>query len=134
MGNGPAKEEVPKAKARFPLSKCAGSTESIRSTANISTTSGCKICVMGESQCGKSSVVNWLARKPFVPEHHTTVGAEQTDAVIMSGGHTWKIQLWDSAGLDQFRINNGIFYEGASALVIVVPFHALPVCASIAAT
>eukprot|EP00658_Telonema_sp_P-2_P006668 TRINITY_DN12522_c0_g1_i4.p1 TRINITY_DN12522_c0_g1~~TRINITY_DN12522_c0_g1_i4.p1 ORF type:complete len:219 (-),score=50.98 TRINITY_DN12522_c0_g1_i4:218-874(-) len=124
MGNSPAASpKKPHDAKGFRVSSALGSTDRIRDTRTLrdkGNASFCKVCVIGESKVGKTSLVNWLAHKPFDPKWQATVGVEQVCTTLTVEQHAWKLQLWDSAGIERYRINIATFFEDAAAAIVVV--------------
>eukprot|EP00656_Telonema_subtile_P014410 TRINITY_DN17385_c0_g1_i1.p1 TRINITY_DN17385_c0_g1~~TRINITY_DN17385_c0_g1_i1.p1 ORF type:complete len:219 (+),score=55.42 TRINITY_DN17385_c0_g1_i1:174-830(+) len=124
MGNAPTtpkKTKDERSSSGFRVSTAVGATDRIVAASTRGNASFCKVCVVGESQTGKTSVANWLARKPFESTWKPTVGVDHVNTTLTSGDqHAWKVQLWDSAGVEKYRINTATFYEGAGAAIVVV--------------
>ena len=74
-----------------------------------------KVVLIGDSMAGKSSILHRLTKGVFLRDYRSTVG---------TGCGSWKsnnvnLQIWDTAGQEQYRSLGKIFYQGAEAAVVV---------------
>lgn len=62
-----------------------------------------KILIVGDTNVGKTSIIQRFTKKPFLPNQAPTVGCDfATQVFKTSNGISMKIQLWDIAGLNVF--------------------------------
>lgn len=81
-----------------------------------------KICVLGSSGVGKTSLLHRYVKGTFNPaDIASTVGASfLTKRVLdVDSGTTVRLQLWDTAGQERFRAISRLYYRGASAVLLV---------------
>jgi len=64
----------------------------------------CKFIIAGDSNVGKSSILVRLTEDRFIMDQDPTIGVEFGSHLIdLENGETIKIQVWDTAGSEQFR-------------------------------
>ena len=90
-----------------------------------------RIILVGESQAGKTSLINRYFLNQFVPSFMPTIGIDfRSKAVLVSAplestlitaiAPTWiKMQIWDTAGQERFRSITKSFYQKSNAVIIV---------------
>lgn len=78
-----------------------------------------KICILGDSGVGKSSLVQRFVHNTFTVGNDTTIGASYLSKTIVSGDKTIKFNIWDTAGQEKYRALAPMYYRGAQACVIV---------------
>ena len=61
-----------------------------------------KILLLGESQTGKTSLINRICFNKFVEEFSPTVTVESYDYFIRINDFTLRIQIWDTPGKDEY--------------------------------
>lgn len=80
-----------------------------------------KIVVIGESSVGKTALINKFVNgdKPFKEDHVTTIGVDFNAKIFKVDDTICKLHLWDTAGLERFRIITKQYYRGANGIVFV---------------
>jgi len=79
-----------------------------------------KLVLVGESNVGKSSLVERYVNNQFRPYQESTIGAAfLRKDVHLSSGLTIKFEIWDTAGQERFRSLAPMYYRGAQSAVIV---------------
>lgn len=81
-----------------------------------------KILVIGNSKCGKTSIIRRYASDSFTEDYNITLGADYTKKVVEWGKNKEqqiRLQLWDIAGQDRFALLTRPYFRNASAAVIV---------------
>lgn len=78
-----------------------------------------KVLVVGNSKCGKSSIIRRFAEDTFQDQYTVTVGADYSKKVVQWNDTTVRLQLWDIAGQDRFANMTRPFYRNANAAVVV---------------
>lgn len=64
----------------------------------------CKFIIAGDPSVGKSSLLVRLTEDRFILDQTATIGVEYGSHIIpLENGETIKIQVWDTAGSEQFR-------------------------------
>jgi len=79
-----------------------------------------KILVVGNSKCGKTSIIQRYANDVFNSDYNITIGADYTKKVVdWYDGTSCRLQLWDIAGQDRFANLTRPYYRNACAAVVV---------------
>ena len=78
-----------------------------------------KVVIIGDSHCGKSSILLKFAENTFKNEHHTTIGVDMKSRYIKIDETNVKLHIWDTAGQERFRSIIRTYYETASGIVLV---------------
>jgi small GTP-binding protein len=79
-----------------------------------------KVCMLGASAVGKTSLVSRYVSGQFSDKYLTTVGAKVDRKVVRVGEREVHISLWDIEGADNFQKIRTSFLEGASGFMLVV--------------
>jgi len=76
---------------------------------------------LGDSNVGKSCLVNRFVKKQFSTEHPTTVGAAFLQSPVPLDDSDDKIQfgIWDTAGSERYKALAPMYYRGAEAAIVV---------------
>ena len=74
--------------------------------------------LVGESQTGKTCLLNKLIKDKFEPTISTNV-AENLSKDFIINNQTITFELWDTAGQEKFRVLNKIFYKNAEIAFLV---------------
>lgn len=78
----------------------------------------CKILVIGDSGCGKTSLLKKYVDDYFNEKWVSTIGVDYYIKSIISHNKILKLQLWDTAGQERFRTIINFYYEGSAAIII----------------
>ena len=80
----------------------------------------CKVVLLGEAGVGKTSIISRYVHNNFSEVLMSTTGASfATKKLEIDPEHKIKFQIWDTAGQERFRSLAKIFYQNASAAVLV---------------
>ncbi|KAG5193178.1 hypothetical protein JKP88DRAFT_260949 [Tribonema minus] len=80
----------------------------------------CKVLVVGNAKCGKTSIIQRYVHGRFTSEYTTTVGADYLKKdVLAPDGTCVRLQLWDIAGQDRFARLTRAYFRRARAAVVV---------------
>eukprot|EP00298_Acanthocystis_sp_HF-20_P002394 c12810_g1_i1.p1 GENE.c12810_g1_i1~~c12810_g1_i1.p1 ORF type:complete len:211 (+),score=77.02 c12810_g1_i1:52-684(+) len=78
-----------------------------------------KILMLGSTGVGKTSLANQYVRGQFFPKTTTTIGAAFLAKNITIEGQALALQVWDTAGSEQYRSMVPLYYRGAHAAILV---------------
>ena len=83
--------------------------------------SSIKFILIGDSGVGKTCLINQYSKQEFTEEHITTVaaGGDKTFKDVNLGNKTVKLEIWDTAGQEQYKAVNKIFMNKAKIAAIV---------------
>ena len=78
-----------------------------------------KICIVGDSEVGKTTILNQYLKRRFVPDAQRTIGSNFFVKYIKFPEieHLITLQVWDLAGQPRFRWVRYAFYKGAKGIV-----------------
>ncbi len=78
-----------------------------------------KAIIIGDAGVGKSCILHRAVANEFKDEYEVTIGAEFSSLIIKIQGKTVKLQVWDTAGQENFRSMIRVFYKGSHAAFLV---------------
>lgn len=78
-----------------------------------------KVLILGNSQVGKSSILNQFTEKTFSASLPPTLGIDYKISQVKVGEEFIKLQIWDTAGQEKFKSITENFYKGAQGIVLV---------------
>ena len=78
-----------------------------------------KFIIVGDSSVGKSNILLRFSRNVFDPGHQATLGIEFANKHIFYNNIDYLVQVWDTAGQENFRSVTRAYYK-ASAVAMVV--------------
>jgi len=78
-----------------------------------------KVCLLGDTGVGKSSLVLRFVSNRFDHKCSATIGASFMSKSIDVGGETIKFQIWDTAGQERYKALAPMYYRGAAAAIVV---------------
>lgn len=74
--------------------------------------------IIGDSGVGKSCLMHRVTTNEFKMQHEVTVGVEFGSLVIKLDQFNFKLQIWDTAGQENFKSITRIFYKGANCVIL----------------
>jgi len=77
-----------------------------------------KVIILGDSNVGKTSLMNQFVHKRFSNQYKATIGADFLTKEIMIEDKLVTLQIWDTAGQERFQSLGVAFYRGADACVL----------------
>jgi len=80
---------------------------------------GVKLVLLGEMNCGKTSLVYRLVKNSFHDRIEPTIGAAFVVKNLLVDGVQIKLEIWDTAGQDRYRSLAPMYYRGAAAAILV---------------
>ena len=79
-----------------------------------------KVIIIGDSGVGKSCLMQRLTQSAVKSDHQITIGVEFGSFMVKLVNRTVvKLQIWDTAGQEQFRSITKLFYKNSNAAVVV---------------
>ncbi|KAI3623768.1 hypothetical protein CBS14141_003467 [Malassezia furfur] len=79
-----------------------------------------KFIIIGDASVGKSSLLVRLTEDRFLVDSDATIGIEFGSHIIsLESGERLKLQVWDTAGSEQFRSITRSYYKGAAGCLLV---------------
>lgn len=78
-----------------------------------------KIILIGDSGVGKTTISNWALTGSFNDNFVPTVGGNYISKEIQVKSSTVKLQIWDTAGDEQYRSLIPMFYRGTKGAILV---------------
>lgn len=85
----------------------------------MTATNNFKICVLGSSGVGKTSIIKSLLGNEFEEEGQPTIGVDFKSHNILVDAETVSLQIWDTAGQERFRsISKGYFRNAYGGLLV----------------
>ncbi|XP_069843209.1 ras-related protein Rab-31-like [Dipodomys merriami] len=78
-----------------------------------------KVCLLGDTGVGKSSIARRFTEDNFEPNVHPTIGASFMTKTVPYGNELHKFLIWDTAGQERFHSLAPLYYRGSSAAVLV---------------
>lgn len=77
----------------------------------------CKLVLLGEMACGKTSLVHRYVKGSYYDNQESTIGASFFTKVVPE--HNLKFELWDTAGQERYHSLAPMYYRSSSASVCV---------------
>jgi len=78
-----------------------------------------KVVVIGDGAVGKTSLINRFAEQKFIKEYKPTLGTNIVIKEIEESDCNVRLLLWDIAGQDKWKDVRHLYYQGASAAILV---------------
>ena len=78
-----------------------------------------KYIIIGDAAVGKSNLLLRYVHGQFKPEYQLTIGVEFGAKNIQINGKIFRIQIWDTAGQENFRSITRAYYKNSVCALIV---------------
>lgn len=78
-----------------------------------------KVIILGDSNVGKTSLMNQYVNKKFSNQYKATIGADFLTKEVIVDDRVVTMQIWDTAGQERFQSLGVAFYRGADCCVLV---------------
>ena len=78
-----------------------------------------KVVLLGETFVGKTSLINVFTTNKYEEKPSCTISSSCFIKNVETNKGTYKIKLWDTAGLEKFRCMNKIFIKDSNIVILV---------------
>jgi small GTP-binding protein len=78
-----------------------------------------KVVIIGDTKVGKSCILTRFDQNKFDRDRPATIGAAFLPKVVSTPEGGVRLQLWDTAGQEQFRSLSPMYYRATAAAVLV---------------
>jgi Ras-related protein Rab-8A len=92
---------------------------SVSNTGDATPTRRAKLLMLGDSGVGKSSLIMRWTLDSFSPSLVSTVGVNFKSRKVNIGSEAVQVQVWDTAGQEQFHKITTSYYKGAQGIMLV---------------
>ena len=82
-------------------------------------TKSCKVCLLGNSGSGKSSIIERLINNDFTEDSQSTTCSNYSKKVINTQSGEIQLNIWDTAGQEKYRSLSKLFYKDAYIVCFV---------------
>lgn len=79
-----------------------------------------KICLLGASSVGKTSLVKQFVEGIFNEKYLTSIGVKVDKKLVSVDNQEVQLMLWDVEGYDRYNVFQEKYLRGAAAYIIVV--------------
>ncbi|MGA7954780.1 MAG: Rab family GTPase [Gloeobacterales cyanobacterium] len=79
-----------------------------------------KICMVGASRVGKTSLISRFVRSIFSDIYHATIGVKIDKKSIIVGEQEVNLMLWDISEEEEFEKITSTYLQGAAGYILVV--------------
>lgn len=78
-----------------------------------------KFILVGDAAVGKTSILSRFLKTSFDRNTDTTLGVEFGQRTMDINGRQIKMQVWDTAGQEEFRSMTRAYYRSSAAALVV---------------
>ncbi|KRX09704.1 P-loop containing nucleoside triphosphate hydrolase [Pseudocohnilembus persalinus] len=78
-----------------------------------------KLCVVGDSGVGKSSMLLRFSDNTFIENQYSTIGVDFKQKSLKINDNNVKLSIWDTAGQDRFNFITRAYYKGCNGVLFV---------------
>ena len=78
-----------------------------------------KICLIGDSNVGKTSIINRYVKENFTETQPSIGACHNKKKVILPRNEEIEVEIWDTAGQERFKSIVPMYYKGSKGIVIV---------------
>ena len=78
-----------------------------------------KVILIGDSDVGKTNLINVSVGLDFNPNEQITISASCSSKKLMINDKKYNINFWDTAGREEYRGIAQLFYRGAEIVILV---------------
>ena len=81
-----------------------------------------KLLLLGDAGVGKTSLLNQFVNREFTAQYKATIGSDFSSKQIDVDGHYVTLQIWDTAGQEQYRSLGRAYYRSAVGILLVFSY------------
>ena len=78
-----------------------------------------KLIFIGDSNTGKTSIINRFVHNTFNERHVCTIGVDFMMKTLIINSNEIKLQIWDTAGMEKYKQITTSYYRGAQGAIVV---------------
>ena len=78
-----------------------------------------KVILVGNSEVGKTSIITQYTNQSFSEDYITTISSDKSFKKIEINNKQMQLEIWDTAGQEQFRSINTIFMKNTNIAILV---------------
>ena len=78
-----------------------------------------KVVLIGSASVGKSCIFLRATENAFTDSYNVTVGTDMRSLQVKIKDKIIELQIWDTAGMEQFRSMIKVFFKGANSVFLV---------------
>ena len=78
-----------------------------------------KVCLVGDSNTGKSTLFNRLLNQEVLPYSTSTIGVDFGATSVIQNNILYKIHIWDTAGHEKFKTITKNYYRNMSHILLL---------------
>jgi small GTP-binding protein len=78
-----------------------------------------KMLIIGDSSCGKTSMLIKYADNKFSPIYMSTIGIDFKIKHVTVQNKRYRLHIWDTAGQERFRTITRSYYRGCQGIIMV---------------
>ena len=78
-----------------------------------------KVVLIGAASVGKSCIFLRIGKNEFKEVYNVTIGTDMCTVPLGFKGKNIELQVWDTAGMEQFRSMIHVFFNGAHCVILV---------------
>ncbi len=83
-------------------------------------TTKCKVCLIGATGVGKTSLTQKFVHSIFSESYRTTIGVQIEGREVKRGDRRVQLVIWDLSGEDEFQTVQPAYISGAAGYLMVV--------------
>jgi Ras-related protein Rab-8A len=77
-----------------------------------------KVIIIGDSGVGKTSLITRFCENAFKHSYMATIVMDFQIKAILVNNRKFRLQIWDPAGQERFKVITQTFYKGAAGIIL----------------